>query len=60
MAAESTGFADGAHGSDGISGNQPVDSLTHRLERLELMNDHRDELLQQCAQSRRLLGVCGR
>ena len=31
------------------------DSLTHRLERVELLNDHRDELLLQCVQSRRLL-----
>ena len=35
--------------------NQSVDLLTHRLERIELLNDHRDELLLQCAQSRRLL-----
>ena len=35
--------------------NQSVDSLAHRLERIELLNDHRDELLLQCAQSRRLL-----
>ena len=35
--------------------NQSVDSLTHRLERIELLNDHRVELLLQCAQSRRLL-----
>ena len=33
----------------------PVESLSHRLERIELLNDHRDELLLQCAQSRRLL-----
>ena len=32
-----------------------MESLTHRLERIELLNDHRDELLLQCAQSRRLL-----
>ena len=36
--------------------NPSVDLLTHRLERIELLNDHRDELLLQCAQSRRLLG----
>ena len=33
----------------------PRESLSHRLERTELLNDHRDELLLQCAQSRRLL-----
>ena len=32
-----------------------MESLSHRLERIELLNDHRDELLLQCAQSRRLL-----
>ena len=37
------------------TGNQSVDSLTHRLQRLELLSDYRDELLPQCAQSRRLL-----
>ena len=30
-------------------------TLSHGLERIELLNDHRDELLLQCAQSRRLL-----
>ena len=35
--------------------SRPVESLSHRLERIELLNDHRDELLLQCAQSRRLL-----
>ena len=30
--------------------------FAHRLERIELLNGHRDELLLQCAQSRRLLG----
>ena len=38
-----------------IWGSQPVESLSHRPERIELLNDHRDELLLQCAQSRRLL-----
>ena len=32
-----------------------VDLLTHRLERIEFLNDHRDELLLRCAQSRRQL-----
>ena len=32
-----------------------MESLSYRLERIELLNDHRDELLLQCAQSRRLL-----
>ena len=35
--------------------NQSADSLIHRLESIELLNDHRNELLLQCAQSRRLL-----
>ena len=55
MAAESQSTADGMHGSEKMWGSQPVESLSHRLERIELLNDHRDELLLQCAQSRRLL-----
>ena len=55
MAVESQGTADGASGSERTRRSQSVDSLTHRLERIGLLNDHRDELLQQCAQSRRLL-----
>ena len=35
-----------------------MESLSHRLERIELLNDHRGELLLQCAQSRRLLASC--
>ena len=46
---------DGAIGSERTRWNQSVDLLTHRLERIEPLNDHRDELLLQCAQSRRLL-----
>ena len=42
-------------GSERTLGSQSVESLSHRLERIELLNDHRDELLLQCAQSRRLL-----
>ena len=37
--------------SERTRGNQSVDSLAHRLERIELLNDHRDELLLQRAQS---------
>ena len=55
MAAVSQSTADGMHGSERTLGSQPVESLSHRLERIELLNDHRDELLLQCAQSRRLL-----
>ena len=55
MAAESQSTADGMHGSEKMWRSQPVESLSHRLERIELLNDHRDELLLQCAQSRRLL-----
>ena len=55
MAAVSQRTADGMHGSERTLGSQPVESLSHRLERIELLNDHRDELLLQCAQSRRLL-----
>ena len=55
MAAVSQNTADGMHGSERTLGSQPVESLSHRLERIELLNDHRDELLLQCAQSRRLL-----
>ena len=55
MVMDSPSTADGANGSERTRGNQSVDSLTHLLERLELLNDHRDELLLQCAQSRRLL-----
>ena len=54
-AAVSQSTADGMHGSERTLGSQPVESLSHRLERIELLNDHRDELLLQCAQSRRLL-----
>ena len=53
---DSPSTADGATGSERTRRNQSVDSLTHRLEHIELLNDHRDELLLQCAQSRRLLG----
>ena len=53
MAAESQSTADGMHGSERTRESQPVESLSHRLERIELLNDHRDELLSQCAQSRR-------
>ena len=55
MAAVSHSTADGMHGSERTLGSQPVESLSHRFERIELLNDHRDELLLQCAQSRRLL-----
>ena len=55
MVMDSQSTADGANGSEGTRENQSVDSLTHRLERIELVNDHRDELLLQCAQFRRLL-----
>ena len=55
MVTDSSSTANGATGSQRTRGNQSVDSLTHRLERIELLNDHRDELLLQCAQSRRLL-----
>ena len=55
MAAESQNTADGIHGSEKIWRSQPVESLSHRLERIELLNDHRDELLLQCAQARCLL-----
>ena len=51
---DSQSTADGTNGSERTRGNQSVDSLTHRLERLELLNNHRDELLPQCAQSRHL------
>ena len=55
MVMDSQSTADGANGHEKTRVNQSVESLTHRLERLELLNDHRDELLLQCAQSRRLL-----
>ena len=55
MAAESLSTTDGMHGSERTLGSQPVESLSHRLERIELLNDHRDELLLLCARSRRLL-----
>ena len=55
MVMDSPSTADGANGSERTRGNQSVDLLTHRLERIELLNDHRDEFLLQCAQSRRLL-----
>ena len=55
VAAVSQSTADGMHGSERTLGSQPVESLSHRLERVELLNDHRDELLLQCAQSRRFL-----
>ena len=55
LSMDSPGTADGANGSERTRRNQSVDLLTHRLERIELLNDHRDELLLQCAQSRRLL-----
>ena len=55
MAMDSPSTADGANGSERTRGNQSVDLLTHRLGRIEQLNDHRDELLLQCAQSRRLL-----
>ena len=48
------GTADGATGFERTRRNQSVDLLTHRLER---MSDHRDELLLQCAQSRRRRGL---
>ena len=51
--------ANGVSGSERTRRNQSVDSLTHRLEGVELLNDHRDELLLQCAQSSRLLGRRG-
>ena len=49
MAVESQGTADGASGSGRPRENQSVASLAHRLERIELLNDHRDRLLLQCA-----------
>ena len=55
MMVTSPSAANGATGSERTRGNQSVDSLAHRLKRIELLNDHRDELLLQCAQSRRLL-----
>ena len=55
MTVDSPSAADGATGSERTRENQSVDLLTHRLERIELLNDHRHELLLQCAQSRRLL-----
>ena len=55
MVTDSPSTANGATGSERTRGNQAVDSLAHRLERIELLNDHQDELLLQCAQSRRLL-----
>ena len=55
MVMDSPSTADGATGFERARGNQSVDLLTHRLERIELLSDHRDELLLQCAQSRRLL-----
>ena len=55
MVMDSPSTADGANGSERTRVNQSVDSVTHRLERIELLSDHRDELLLQCAQSRRLL-----
>ena len=54
MVMDSPSTADGANGSERTRGNQSVDLLTHRLERIELLNDHRDELLIQCAQSKHL------
>ena len=55
MVTDSPSTANLASGSERTRENQSVDSLAHRLERIELLNDHRDELLRQCAQSRRLL-----
>ena len=55
MVMDSPSTADGANGSERTQVNQSEDLLTDRLERIELLNDHRDELLLQCAQSRRLL-----
>ena len=55
MVTDPPSTANGATGSERTQGNQSVDSLAHRLERIELLSDHRDELLLQCAQSRRLL-----
>ena len=55
MVTDSPSTANGTTGSERTRGNQSVDSLAHRLERIELLNDRRDELLLQCAQSRRLL-----
>ena len=55
MVMDSPSTAGGADGSERTRRNQSADSLTHCLERIELLNDHRDELLQQCTLSRRLL-----
>ena len=55
MVTDSPSTANGATGSERTRGNQSVGLLTHRLERIELLNDQRDELLLQCAQSRRPL-----
>ena len=55
MGVESQSIADGMHGSENRWESQTSGSMSHRLERIELLNDHRDELLLQCAQSRRLL-----
>ena len=53
MVVDSPRTADGANGPERTRENQSADFLTHRLERIELLNDHRDELLLQCAESRR-------
>ena len=55
MVVDSPSAADGATGTERTQENHSVDSLTQRLERIELLNDHRDEFLLQCAQSRRAL-----
>ena len=44
MVVDSPSTAIGATASERTRRNQSVDSLTHRLERIELLNDHRDEL----------------
>ena len=41
MVMDSPSTAGGATGSERTRDNQSVDSLTHRLERIELLNDHR-------------------
>ena len=41
MAAVSQSTADGMHGSERTLGSQPVQSLSHRLERIELLNETR-------------------
>ena len=42
MVMDSPSTANGANGSERTRGNQSADLLTHRLERIELLSDHRD------------------